>query len=156
MLFVGSRMPVKSRGRPVAGGDGEGGDGEGRSLNIQAASVNDKPLVPPATARIRRKSKNHARHRAAYHYLTSSSSNASDKKSKLTTRHLAALDFLLGIKLTNEATIRKEGQKSMVGRQTHASASPNSLHTAPLYHVLSLFLSSAFLISSSLLSASLL
>ena len=77
----------------------------------------------PANIRSRRKS---ARHKAAYHYLTSSS-NSNDKKSKLTNRHLAALDFLLGIKLTNEATIRKEGQKLTVSINSIPSWS-NSAH----------------------------
>lgn len=91
-------MFLASTPSPKAASSGRGVSDTTLSLNLAAL---------PATARLRRKS---TRHKGAYHYLTSSS-NANDKKSKLTTRHLAALDFLLGIKLTNEATIRKEGQK---------------------------------------------
>ena len=94
-------MFLASTPSPKAASSGRGVSDTTLSLNLAAL---------PATARLRRKS---TRHKGAYHYLTSSS-NANDKKSKLTTRHLAALDFLLGIKLTNEATIRKEGQKLKV------------------------------------------
>ena len=94
-------MPLVSASSPKAASSGR--DVVDTNLSLHLAAL-------PATTRLRRKS---TRHKAAYHYLTSSS-NANDKKSKLTTRHLAALDFLLGIKLTNEATIRKEGQKLKV------------------------------------------
>ena len=96
-------MPVPSVSSPQAATSGRGHAGTG-------AVPAPNPTAFPATTRLRRKS---TRHKAAYHYLTSSS-NTNDRKSKLTTRHLAALDFLLGIKLTNEATIRKEGQKLKV------------------------------------------
>lgn len=64
-----------------------------------------QPTVLPPTQLVGTKTKRGKKH-TTHNYLSGGGSG----KHKLTTKHLAALDFLLGIKLTNESAIRQSGQ----------------------------------------------